>query len=158
MPPVKSSESKTNKTLKNSLVKKKKRFFLSSLPVTNKSEKNLPTPKNELKNGIKSVKSNAARLPMKPEEASSNWKNLSVAIKPVHTIGRLKYLEKRKKEKEEAERKMLPNIVDSSQPKEEEMTKEPEVWFDGVDPILLESTDTTLASEVNKDTDHHSKE
>ena len=57
-----------------------------------------------LKNNFKIKPSkNFARLPTKPDEASSNWKSLSTLIKPVQSKGRLLYLE-RKKKKEAAKK------------------------------------------------------
>lgn len=140
----------------NSKVKKKKKnYFIKVAENLKSAEKDtLKEKTEELSRSTKSIK-NFARLPTKPEEASSNWKNLCNQIKPVQTKGRLRYLEKKKKEAEARNEE-----VQISQKKALEIstkTCEPEIWFDDVDPIFLDSQVVTSETEF-QDTNDLDKE
>lgn len=137
MPPTKSNPIKviTQPVVTN--VKKKKYFFKTSMNV------NLIKPQTKEQLVTKRSK-NFARLPAKPDEASSNWKTLSMQIKPLQSKGRLLYLERKKKEaaiKKETEtsegiatRDKTCNVLD--------------VWFDDVDPILLGNQSASVPNTV----------
>ncbi len=159
MPPQKShSKRKTTdpKHLHLTNKKKNKYFFKKFVPI-NTTEKPIEKQKNILKHP-----KNCARLPTKPDEASSNWKMLSTQIKPVHTKGRLLYLEKRKKEAQLAEKLAKAEQKVDTTPqgliKSENKNTELDVWFDDVDPILLDTQSKIGQDEVKIEINGQSKE
>ncbi|KZS03954.1 putative RNA exonuclease 4 [Daphnia magna] len=136
MPPVKSNPIKVSQPLATT-VKKKKYFFKSS---TNTNLTKNPVLKEQLE--AKRPK-NVARLPTKAGEASSNWKTLSMQIKPVQSKGRLLYLERKKKEAAKKDEESSEGIVAYKKTSEDL-----DVWFDDVDPILLDSQNNCVTSTV----------
>lgn len=146
MPPVK-LPTKTGKVVSG---KKKKRLFFKTAASVKSTDKAITTENKEISKPPKPPK-NFARLPTKPDEASSNWRSLCNQIKPVPTKGRLLYLEKKKKK--EAETRLLMESEKISQETSIKNTNtETDIWFDGVDPILLDSTkcsELTTNNEVN---------
>ncbi|XP_046650930.1 RNA exonuclease 4-like [Daphnia pulicaria] len=130
MPPAKSNPPKESSQKLRTSVKKKKNFFFktsaNNIKLTDK-------PKLDEKSQIKPSK-NFARLPTKPDEASSNWKSLITQIKPVQSKGRLLYIERKKKEAAKKIEESSIGVTSS-----EKTNNDPEIWFDGVDPILLET-------------------
>lgn len=144
MPPVKLS----TKTGQASMGKKKKRLFFKNAASIKSTEKVISKEKIETSKPSKPLK-NAARLPTKPEEASSNWKSLCNQIKTVPTKGRLLYLEKKKKEAEScllAENSCKVETISQETSTSKNTSTETEIWFDGVDPILLDSTSSELTT------------
>lgn len=133
MPPVKSNPSKGSSRELKTTVKKKKNFFFKTSANIKLTEK--PSPEDNFK--IKPSK-NFARLPTKPDEASSNWKSLSTLIKPVQSKGRLLYLERKKK------KEAVKKVEESAFVISEKTNNDPEIWFDGVDPILLDTPNSKL--------------
>lgn len=137
MAPVSKSSVKKNSgnTLKNkqpSLKKQKKKNAF--LPKPKPKETGVPV---EVKANVKKVKT-TARIPMKPEEASSNWKNLYSAVKPKEETKKYALYLKKKKE---------GSLAPKSNVSED--TSQPEVWFDNVDPILID-TPTEVSSNETK--------
>ena len=125
---------KTNGKVKstNKLQKKKKTFFIkTAVAQTQQIKSNGATGKQTVKT--------TAKLPTKPEEAGSNWKTLSTTLQPT-THAHAKYIAKKKEKQAKEELK----IVQTAQNKEK---ADLEVWFDDVDPILLD----TKPVEENKD-------
>jgi len=117
----------------NKLQKKKKTFFIKTAvaQTTQQIKSNGATGKQTVKT--------TAKLPTKPEEAGSNWKTLSTTLKPTKHA-HSKYIAKKKEKQAKEELK----IVQTAQNKEK---ADLEVWFDDVDPILLD----TKPVEENKD-------
>ena len=147
MPPVKSHSTKQAADLKQLpiSVKKKNKYFFK----TSAHTKTTQNPIQKEKSVVKTSK-NFARLPTKPDEASSNWKMLSEQIKPVPSKGRLIYLEKKKKEAQLAEKLAAEQKVKVISQKESTVNTEIEVWFDDVDPILLDAQTKSNDNEVQK--------
>lgn len=143
MPPVKSRPTDVSSASKHVLSKKKKkRFFKKPLP-------SKPANEPSVEEKPKKISKNPARLPATPEEASSNWKDLIAKIKPVQTKQRLIYLEKK--------RKMMKDtvVIEKTKPPEESSVNKNEVkkldiWFDDVDPILLDPEDLPSVEETCK--------
>ena len=94
----------------------------------------------------KVVPKTSARLPGKPEEASSNWKSLLVkinaapfAVKPLVDKKKLKGSDKADAKDSLTKEKIGLSSNSSSAPE----NNSTDVWFDNVDPLLLEG-DTKL--------------
>jgi len=138
MPPAKSNPTKESSKNLRATVKKKKNFFFK----TSANIKLTDKPTLEEKSKIKPSK-NFARLPTKPDEASSNWKSLITQIKPVQSKGRLLYIERKKKEAANKieERALAVGLS-------ERTNNDPEIWFDDVDPILLDTTNGCNPGEI----------
>lgn len=105
--------------------RKKKAFFMSA-----KSEENNSSFKDG-KVKTKPIKT-TAKIPANKNEASSNWKSLYTSIKPSEATK--KYALNLKKKKE-------AHIVSKD-------SNDPEVWFDNVDPILLDSQTEVSSGET----------
>ncbi|XP_057367484.1 uncharacterized protein LOC130688516 [Daphnia carinata] len=135
MPPVKSNPIKVPQPLATTVKKKKKYFFKSS---NNGSIKKNPVLKEQLK--PKHPK-NVARLPTKADEASSNWKTLSMQIKPVQSKGRLLYLERKKKATAKKDEENAERITTFK-----ETSEDLGVWFDDVDPIFLDNQNNSVTN------------
>ena len=138
MPPVKSHSTKQAADLKQLpiSVKKKNKYFFKTSAHTKTTQNPIQKEKSEEKT--------------KPDEASSNWKMLSEQIKPVPSKGRLIYLEKKKKEAQLAEKLAAEQKVKVISQKESTVNTEIEVWFDDVDPILLDAQTKSNDNEVQK--------
>jgi hypothetical protein len=113
---------------------KKKQFFIktSIAQATQQIKSSGATVKQTVKT--------TAKLPTKPEEAGSNWKTLSTTLKPT-TRAHAKYLAKKKEKQAKEELKSVQTVQSTE-------NTELEVWFDDVDPILL---DTKPVVEEKKD-------
>ena len=148
MPPAKSHSTKNATDLKQfpTSNKKKNKYFFK----TSAHSKTTETPTDFKKSTVKPPK-NFARLPTKPDEASSNWKMLSEQIKPVHSKGRLLYLEKKKKAAQLAEKLVVEEkakVTSQETSTSENTSTELEIWFDDVDPILLDVQTKSSKNEV----------
>ncbi|XP_064632734.1 RNA exonuclease 4-like [Lineus longissimus] len=126
---------------RNRVKKRKKILENQKSPVKAVTEK-LKSPAGELKvknvlterrETVTSVVEKAERLhlPDKPEEVSSNWKQLQMTLpKPAMTSARPKS-------------KTQPHSAkDRGKVKAKKEEKEPEIWFDDVDDILIDSLKT----------------
>ena len=137
--------SKTNKEamVKNSKVPKsklkKKNFFIKAATIqsTQQVESNVEAKPNP--STLKTI----AKLPSKPEEAGSNWKSLCSTLKPT-TPAHAKYLAKKKEKKVKEELK-------SVEVAQKESENNLEVWFDDVDPILLDTKPSGEQSDLKTD-------
>ena len=127
-----------NKQHENIKKKKKKNVFFKSAPKpTEETEK--PAEAGKLQtNPMKTT----AKLPGNREEASSNWKNLYSAIKPNEATTKYALIRKKKKENSKA---YLDGTGKYNASKDGD---EPEVWFDNVDPILLDTQTDVPSSET----------
>jgi len=127
---VKKTSGSNPKTKLNSLKQKKKNAFL---PKSKPKETESPL---EIKVNPKQIKT-TAKIPTKRDEASSNWKNLYTAIKPKEETKKYALFLKQKKE-----------VALGSKSKVSKDADEPEVWFDNVDPILLDTLTDVSSSET----------
>ena len=128
--------STSNKTATTSSKKKKSQFFSRA-----SSNASLLQP------GSKAAKpkGSVARIPSSVSEASSNWKALCSTIKPVQSKKRAEFVANLKKQKES-----LKTEDNQKKPSSTDDKKEPEVWFDDVDPILLDSKEMASTAETEK--------
>ena len=96
------------------------------------------------KSEVKDVetKTTLIRKPFKPEEVSSNWKTLLQVIKPPRT-GTLPPYRKRKLASSSNEPDSKKQTTTSRDEQTTESTED--VWFDNVDPILLDRSSETSA-------------
>ena len=132
-----SDSNKTSSSVNKKMKKTRKFHFIAT---KSNASKGVQPP--EVKDGSLSIKKNGqtplVRKPFKPDEVSSNWKNLAKVIKP-RPEGSVQPYKKRKQQ-----------IA-----REQEVTKAvgggetEEIWFDGVDPIVLESSSTLVQGGSN---------
>ena len=101
------------------------------------------TTSKQVKNGkVTGSLKTSVRLPSSASDASSNWKTLCSSLKPVHTEGRARYVAKKHQEKLAAlENEKNSKPQESANALDSTSTQDAEVWFDDVDPILLDSTE-----------------
>jgi hypothetical protein len=100
--------------------------------------------KTPAKSKVKDVETKATliRKPFKPDEVSSNWKTLLQVIKPPRT-GTLPPYRKRKLASSSNEPDSKKQTTTSRDEQTTESTED--VWFDNVDPILLDGSSKASA-------------
>lgn len=108
--------------------KKKNHFFAKAC-----ADGTLPKCLNA--DSTKPSKHSAARLPSSVNEASSNWKALCSSIKPIPSKKRDAYLARLNEKKQSSDG---ANLKEKTSTETVSRTSEPEIWFDDVDPILLD--------------------
>lgn len=119
--------------------KKKITYFAHQAKFT-KEKDTAGTKEDGLEPGLSSRKKTLVRKPIKPVEVSSNWKTLLQTIKPPRS-GSLPPHRKRKQpsstSNDNERNSSTPNIVKEAAS---------EVWFDNVDPLLLEDIPSSSSS------------
>ncbi|KAK2144346.1 hypothetical protein LSH36_766g03107 [Paralvinella palmiformis] len=112
----------------NKILKRKKQSKLDNVEKINKSIKddgkldkveNKPSDTNE-------KKLTSMLIPGKPEEISSNWKQLRRSL----------HIKHKKRVKKEQGDKESPAVKE----RKKEASPEPDIWFDGVDEVLIEAS------------------
>jgi len=129
---------------------------LAIQPVGNGSLKTEPEPKSKKrkKQRNKKKKSHVAALPVKPDDISSNWKNLMKTLEAEKQAKKQNpvvfFSAKRRKKFEE-----VKAYSAKKQPVQmEEAKKKPEIWFDDVDETLLDPEDRpSLSADAIRDAD-----
>lgn len=145
----KAAENNTSSTNKkvNKKIKKKGYYFQASATVSLQQATitTVGSPAGKGKQQTLPVR-NSARLPASVKEASSNWKALCSSIKPACANKRRPaFVARRKAALVKSENLETDKILTTSL----KSATEEDIWFDGVDPLLLDSNPSAALNEAD---------
>ncbi|XP_076028688.1 RNA exonuclease 4-like [Oratosquilla oratoria] len=144
--------------------KKKKMKIRKNADSVVSDDKSQPRKKGKLKKKKNDIEFKPTLLVKKPEDFSANWKQLQGILKESEGKKNNSKEEKRKKDigiKEVKRKKEEAEVTD--EPLKKKVMVKPDIWFDDVDPILLEGVvqeneeDSGVEEKVNTDKDGSTK-